>query len=178
MQTVLILTVSGKDQAGLVESLAEVIAEHQGNWEHCRMARLANRFAGILQVSVPAVEQQELETALRSIPDLDVMVAPGNGGLEESAPPPSRPFELQIVGCDHPGIVRDIFAALAEAGANIEELNTSLRNAPESGEVLFEAWAAGSSENTDNEVIRERLESIAADLMVDARFVEGRTHQP
>ena len=50
MNSVLVLTISGQDRAGLVEKLADVIAEHGGNWEHCRMAHLAGRFVGLLEV--------------------------------------------------------------------------------------------------------------------------------
>ena len=34
MNGVLVLTISGEDRAGLVEKLADVNAEHGGNWEH------------------------------------------------------------------------------------------------------------------------------------------------
>ena len=51
METVLVLTISGRDRSGLVEQLADVIAAHGGNWEHCRMAHLAGRFVGLLEVS-------------------------------------------------------------------------------------------------------------------------------
>ena len=32
METVLVLTISGRDRSGLVEQLADVIAVHGGNW--------------------------------------------------------------------------------------------------------------------------------------------------
>ena len=57
METVLVLTISGKDRAGLVEQLADVIAAHGGNWEHCRMAHLAGRFVGLLEVSVSGAKR-------------------------------------------------------------------------------------------------------------------------
>ena len=60
MNGVLILTISGQDRAGLVEKLADIIAEHSGNWEHCRMAHLADRFVGLLEVAVPYDRQQDL----------------------------------------------------------------------------------------------------------------------
>ena len=66
MNGVLVLTISGQDRAGLVEKLADVIAEHGGNWEHCRMAHLAGRFVGLLEVTVPGNQQQNLESALRN----------------------------------------------------------------------------------------------------------------
>ena len=63
MNGVLVLTISGEDRAGLVEKLADVIAEHGGNWEHCRMAHLAGRFVGLLEVTVTGNQQQDRGSA-------------------------------------------------------------------------------------------------------------------
>lgn len=169
METVLVLTVSGKDRAGLVEQLADVIATHRGNWEHCRMAHLAGRFVGLLEVSVSGAAQQELEAALRTISDLDVMIAVG----AREAPQPIRLFDLEVLGSDHPGIVRDVFKALAAADVNVEELSTQTANAPESGRLLFEARARlAAGTDVDRDVIQSKLEAIAQDLMVEIRLLD------
>lgn len=169
METVLVLTISGKDRAGLVEQLADVVAAHGGNWEHCRMAHLAGRFVGLLEVSVSGENQQELEVALRTISDLDVMIAIG----ELEKPEPMRLFDLEVVGSDHQGIVRDVFKALALAGVNVEELSTKTVNAPESGRLLFEARARlACGADVDRELIKSNLEAIAHDLMVDVRLMD------
>lgn len=169
MQSVLILTISGEDRAGLVEQLADVIATHHGNWEHCRMAHLAGHFVGLLEVSVAGDHQQELEMALRTIKDLDVLIAAG----ELEAPEPLRQFDLEIVGTDHPGIVRDVFKALAAAGVNVEELSTSTVSAPDSGVMLFEAKARlGCGSTVSRDEIRTQLEKIAQDIMVDVRVLD------
>lgn len=168
MDIVLVLTISGRDRAGLVEQLAEVIATHHGNWEHCRMAHLAGRFVGLLQVSVPGNQQQELEIALRTIADLDVLIAAG----ERDEAEPLRQFDLELVGMDHPGIVRDVFKALADAGVNVEELSTSTNTAADSGLLLFEAKARLlCPPEIEREEIRQQLEAIASDILVDIRLL-------
>jgi glycine cleavage system regulatory protein len=168
MDTVLVLTISGKDRAGLVEQLADVIAAHRGNWEHCRMAHLAGRFVGLLKVSVTPEHQKALEAALQTIEDLDVMLAVGELDNQEAR----GYFDLEVVGSDHQGIVRDVFKALAAAGVNVEELSTKTTNAPESGRLLFEARARLAAEPTVNrDVIQSHLEAIAHDLMVDIRWL-------
>jgi glycine cleavage system regulatory protein len=170
MDGVLVLTISGKDRAGLVEKLADVIAAHGGNWEHCRMAHLAGRFVGLLEVSVANDRQQDLEVALRTISDLDVMIA---AGLAPTVEEPLRQFDLEVVGSDHPGIVRDVFKALAAVGVNVEELSTRAYSAPDSGGMLFEARARlACSADVDRESIREQLEEIAQDVMVDIRLLD------
>lgn len=168
MQTVLVLTISGADRAGLVEQLAKVVAEHDGNWEHCRMAHLAERFVGLLQITVPSDRQQDLEAALRTIEDLDVMIAAGESVVRAE---PMRQFDLEVIGSDHPGIVRDVFEALATVGVNVEELGTRTYSAPDSGGILFEATARLESPATlDHHEVREQLERIAQDIMVEIRL--------
>ena len=168
MESVLVLTVSGTDRAGLVEQLADVIVAHGGNWEHCRMAHLAGRFVGLLEVSVSGELQQDLTAALHAIEDLDVLIAEG----DSVAPEALYQFELEVVGSDHPGIVRDVFKALAAAGVNVEELSTQTTNAPESGRLLFRAQARlACNQPVDRDMIQQHLEAIAHDLMVDVRLL-------
>ena len=52
MARALVLTVIGKDQPGLVEALSDLIAQHEGNWDESRMARLAGHFAGVVQIHI------------------------------------------------------------------------------------------------------------------------------
>ncbi|MEM7792656.1 MAG: ACT domain-containing protein, partial [Verrucomicrobiota bacterium] len=122
MESILVLTISGRDRSGLVEQLADVIAAHGGNWEHSRMAHLAERFVGLLQISVSGENQQELEVALRTISDLDVMISASAAPDNAENAVPLRSFDLEVVGSDRPGIVRDVFKALASGGVNVEEL--------------------------------------------------------
>ncbi|WP_269527112.1 glycine cleavage system protein R [Coraliomargarita parva] len=169
MHSVLVVTISGDDRSGLVEELADVIALHGGNWEHSRMAHLAGHFVGLLQVSVPGDRQQDLEVAMRTIQDLDVMIVAGEAG----EPGLVNQFDLEIVGSDHPGIVRDVFAALAYAKVNVEELSTSTETAPDTGATLFRAKARlACVPDADRDAIRLRLEEIAADILVDVRLLD------
>ena len=67
MPTSLVLTVLGEDRPGLVESLAYIIAAHEGNWLESRMAQLAGQFAGILRASVPDTNAAALINALQEL---------------------------------------------------------------------------------------------------------------
>lgn len=169
MESVLVVTISGVDRAGLVERLADVVAAHGGNWEHSRMAHLAGRFVGLLELTVDSEQQPELEASLRTIKDLDVMIASGQRSELRSL----RPFDLEVVGADRPGIVRDVFKALAAAGVNVEELSTRTVSAPDSGLTLFEAQARlGCGSDVDPQQVRAELERIAQDIMVDIRVLD------
>jgi glycine cleavage system regulatory protein len=170
MDSILVVTISGPDRAGLVERLASVVADHGGNWEHCRMAHLADRFVGLLQIRVSGVNQQDLESALRMVDGLDVMLAATKGEPEDSSPD-RKTLRLELLGSDHPGIVRDVFAALAQENVNVEELHTSTEPAPDSGGMLFRASARLSPQaDLDQEALRASLFAIAMDLMVDLKL--------
>jgi glycine cleavage system regulatory protein len=170
MDSILIVTISGPDRAGLVEQLASVVAEHSGNWEHCRMVHLADRFVGLLQIRVNGSMQQDLESALRTIKGLDVMLAATKGELEIS-PTPAQGLGLELLGSDHPGIMRDIFSVLARANVNVEELHTSTEAARDSGGLLFRASARLAPQGElDHEALQASLSAIAMDLMVDLKL--------
>lgn len=133
------------------------------------MAHLAGRFVGLLELTVDGEQQPELEMALRTIKNLDVMIASGARTEREVL----RPFDLEVVGTDRPGIVRDVFKALAAAGVNVEELSTRTVTAPDSGLTLFEAQARlGCGSDVDQHQVRTELERIAQDIMVDIRVLD------
>jgi len=80
---------------------------------------------------------------------------------------------LDIVGQDRPGIVRHIAHALAEAGVNVEELQSECRSAAMSGETLFAArFRVRLPADCRLEALRQRIEKIAEDLIVDVTFGE------
>jgi glycine cleavage system regulatory protein len=88
----------------------------------------------------------------------------------QSSPPEARraTASLEIVGQDRPGIIRQIAAALAQYGVNVEELHTECCSAPMTGEHLFKASIElFIPESCAVNQLRTELEKIAADLMVD-----------
>lgn len=167
----LVLTLIGPDRPGLVEALAEPIAAHGGNWLESRMAHLAGKFAGILRVEVPPDRVADLTAALARLESRGLRVL-----VEASppAPPPAgrRIMELDLVGSDRPGIVREFSHALAAHGVNIEELVTDRAPAPMSGEDLFRAKArVDVPAAADLGALRARLEKLAGDMLVEIRLV-------
>jgi glycine cleavage system regulatory protein len=170
MQIPLVMTIIGPDRTGLVESVARVVAEHDGNWLESRMCRLGGEFAGILRVEIPAEKKSTLLAALQKISGLNVVVQPSQSAIAATS---GRQTKLEIVGSDRPGIVREITSALARANVNVEEFFSELISAPMSGETLFKASARLQlPESCDVAALKKDLEKIAADLLVDVSFAE------
>ena len=166
----LVMTLMGQDRPGLVESLAETVAKFGANWLESRMAHLAGQFAGILLVDVPAGQAQELVAALRELDQkgLTVVVEPDSGLLPQEA---IDTVQLELVGNDRPGIVREITHVLTENGVNVEDFRTNCTTAPMSGAQLFRAFAKlRLPPSLSRDELRSRLETIAQDLMVDIRL--------
>ena len=170
--TDLVLTLIGPDRPGLVEAVAEVVAAHEGNWLESRMARLAGKFAGILRIEVPADKSAALEAALAALDSRGLKVV-GESSGEAGATTAGRTLDLELVGLDRPGIVREISQLLANSGANVEELSTDRTSAPMSGEMLFQAKARVLlPSNADLGTLRAALERLASDMMIEIRLVE------
>jgi glycine cleavage system regulatory protein len=165
------LTCIGDDRPGLVSALSSAIQDHGGSWERSQMARLAGKFAGILQVVVPEDRAESLAADLTALKDdgLQVVLERTDQPVEHAA----LRLNLALLGADHPGIVAQISAALAERGVGIEELASDLREAPMSGGMLFEAHAVlEAPPGTSTDSLRAMLEALAHELMVDISLSE------
>jgi glycine cleavage system regulatory protein len=78
---------------------------------------------------------------------------------------------LELVGQDHPGIVREVTRVLADSSVNVEELQTERASAPGTGQLLFRASARLQlPEGVTEEALRQALEQVAGDLMVDLQL--------
>lgn len=166
----LVFTVIGRDHPGLVELIANCVAEHQGNWEESQFMSLDGQFAGLIRVQAQGAQIPALRAGLEALADLKVVVA------DQDAPTLQGQhhfFDLDLVGADHPGIVRDIGRGLAAMDINIAKLDSWTERAPMSGEPTFRARIkidvpAGTSQAD----VLARLEPIANDLMVEFTLVE------
>lgn len=163
---VLILTVIGADRPGLVGAISRVVSEHGANWEASHMARLGGRFAGILQVVVPADREESLTKSLGELgpAGLKVTVEKDVDVVEEGG----QTYWLELVGSDQPNIVRDISNALASRDVTVLELSSEVTSAPLSGGQLFKMQASiQCPAGLSRAQLRDGLEELANSLMVD-----------
>ena len=168
----LVLTLIGPDHPGIVDSVAEVVDAHGGNWLESRMAHLAGKFAGVLCVEIAEEQAAALEEALGRLDSAGLQVI-----IERSAPVEGtrkRAMELELLGVDRPGLVHEISALLASHRMNVEELDTDRPVAAHSGDRMFHARVRVSIPETgDVGAVRHGLERLAGDLMVEIRLAES-----
>ncbi|WP_040259727.1 glycine cleavage system transcriptional repressor [Pseudomonas massiliensis] len=162
----LVLTVLAPDKAGQVESIAECVAAHQGNWLESQMARMGGHFAGILRIEVPASRKATLTEALGRLQERGIGVL-----IEPTAPLETgrwKPVNLSLTANDRPGIVRDISRLLAGQGVNVERLSTAVCPAPMSNEALFQAQAQlAVPEGLALGDLQRAFETLADELLVE-----------
>ena len=172
MQHLLVMTVIGPDQPGLVENLAAIVEQNGGNWLESKMSRLGGCFAGILRVAIPEENREKTISALKLLEKqgLEVVVQSDQNTPEVSE---FRYAALELVGQDRPGIVKNITKAIASQNINVEELETETTSGAMSGELMFHARARlGVPPTCDIGSLHETLEKIAADLIVELTFEE------
>jgi glycine cleavage system regulatory protein len=167
-----VLTVIGDDRVGLVETLADTVSTHGGNWEHSQMAELAGKFAGIVVVTVPADRATDLTEALCALDGLLEISA--HPGADLTADQRSWPqLTIDLIGNDHPGIVHEVSAVLSRHGLSIDAMTTEVRDAPMAGGMIFDAHVvARIPPSSDPAVVRADLEKLASELMVDISAAE------
>lgn len=170
MKSYLVMTILGPDRAGLVSELSATIAEHGGNWLESRMARLAGQFAGILRVECPEEAVNSLIGKLRAFDGLSIQAVREEAGHGEQ----QQTLAIEVVGNDRPGIVRQLTAAIASAGGNVEQLITGLESAPMSGHPLFRAQGVVALSKAANaEGLIAAIEKLGTDLTVDIKTAEA-----
>lgn len=172
MRASLVLTIIGDDKPGIVEQLSDQILATGANWEESRMARLGGKFAGLLRLTVERDRADALVTELTKLETAGLTIVVEQSSEQDAGS--YRTVRLELLGHDRPGIVRDISRALAHHRVNIEELETDVTSAPMSGEALFRARAElGVPATVTTEMLRELLEAIAGELMVDLMLEES-----
>lgn len=130
------------------------------------MAHLAEKFAGIAMVEIPAGKIAALRKALTVLEDEGFHLTAEEAKAEALAAGPL--YNLDLVGPDHPGILHEITHCLAERGVSVEDMETDIRDAPMSGGVMFYAKAHVRLPQKQNaRELQPALEALAGSLMVD-----------
>jgi glycine cleavage system transcriptional repressor len=142
MQKHLVVTVSGQDHPGIVNYISKLVLEYHGNVEGSRMARLGGEFAILMMVSVQEEKFDALCDGMNQLQKEDYQVT-----MHETERGTSSkyngwlPYQVEVTGADHEGIIHDLSRYLTEHKINIETMDTDVIKAPMSGTPLFKMVA-------------------------------------
>lgn len=133
----IVLTLTGRDKIGLVDHVTSLMVKRGGNVESSRMARLGGEFAMLMLVTVSDNEFANLDQDLQQLRGEGYQVT-----LLQTEDVAKKyagwlPYEIEVTGADHEGIIHDISHHLATQGINIENMDTNSTPAPMSGTPLF-----------------------------------------
>jgi glycine cleavage system transcriptional repressor len=138
MRTNIVFTLTGPDRIGIVESVTKMLLDHGANVESSRMTRLGGEFAMLMLVSMPAEQPASLD---RDVEDLIAQGYKVTTSLTQQTyaetHPGWLPFQVEVEGADHEGIIHQVARHLSERGINIESMETGVDHAPVSGTPLF-----------------------------------------
>lgn len=133
----IVLTLTGKDKIGLVDHVTSLVVKRSGNVESSRMAHLGGEFAMLMLVTVSDAEFSNLDKDFQALrgEGYQVALVQTEGDTKKYAG--WLPYEIEVTGADHEGIIHEISHHLASQGINIESMDTSSTPAPMSGTPLF-----------------------------------------
>jgi glycine cleavage system transcriptional repressor len=138
MHTNIVLTLTGTDRIGLVEEITKLVLDQGGNVETSRMVRLGGEFAILMLVSIPAEQLIDLDQKIKYLitQGCKVTISETKQTYDE-AHPGWLPYQIDIQGADHEGIIHQVAHHLSQRSINIESLDTVTAPAPISGTPLF-----------------------------------------
>ena len=138
MRKNVVLALTGSDQVGIVASVTEVLVKYAGNVETSRMTRLGGEFAMLMLVSVEEKQLGNLELGVKSLREQGFLVTTKQTDLNiEQKYAGWLPFQIEVHGADHEGIVHEVAHYLTQRGINIETMDTGIVPAPMSGTLFF-----------------------------------------
>ncbi|MDO8755287.1 MAG: ACT domain-containing protein [Anaerolineales bacterium] len=133
----IVLTLTGRDKIGIVDSVTSVIVKRDGNVEASRMTRLGGEFAMLMLIALPDKEFANLDQDFQQLRSEGYQLTLLQTEDDSKKYAGWLPYEIEVTGADHEGIIHDISHHLATQGINIENMDTSSKPAPMSGTPLF-----------------------------------------
>jgi len=166
-----ILTAIGRDRVGIVDDLTTAILDKRCNIEESRMAVLGGEFAVMLLLSG---DSGDIESLIKETPQMAELLDLHISMKETVAPksdPNLRPYMIESVSLDTPGIVHSITSLLRRHGINIEDLETDTTAAPWTGAPMFVMRGRISvPPSVSLATLREEIETLEAEQNLDVKL--------
>ncbi len=172
MKQSVLLSISGKDRAGIVRDVSEALLHVKANIEDSSMTVLRGRFTMMLIVELPEGDNlgglkaalAELEQRTRLTVQSQVL------SEDESQHIPSEPdCVITVNGADKAGIVFAVTDAMAELGVSIVDVSTRARASAE-GDIYMMALEAVAADQLS--ALKTKLAKVSDELAVSIEVHE------
>jgi len=142
MNKEIVLTLTGHDRVGIVEEIMNIMVKHGGNVENSRMARLGGEFAMLALVTLNEKNLPAFENDIQNMRNAGFVITYDKTEDDHSKKFAGwLPYQIEVLGADHEGIIYEISHHLAQQGINFEDVETTTAPAPMSGTPLFKMQA-------------------------------------
>lgn len=137
MNKLLVISALGNDRPGIVKEVSEAITSCGGNIMDSRMTVLGGEFALMLLTSGNAETADTMRQELPALGEqLGLTVSVRQTEQRENRSD-TRPYKVEVVALDHPGIVRNVAEFFSSQQINIEQLDTRSYSAAHTGTPMF-----------------------------------------
>ena len=170
-QRYIAVSAMGHDRVGLADDIVSWIEAARGNVEDSKMAVLGGEFAVIMLVSGGLTT---VETLIGEAPSRALEMGIRLDAAETTAhhaPAGGRPYIVESVSLDSPGIVHAVTREIRSLGISVEDLETSSSAAPWTGAPVFRMRARVIIPSSLSVVdFREHMETLAHERDLDIRL--------
>jgi glycine cleavage system transcriptional repressor len=133
----LVVAALGRDHPGLVKALSQAVLDCGCSISDSRMTVLGSEFALIMLLSGTWNAIAKIEDLLPRLQEKLGLTITSRRTESRSGAGNIIPYAVEVVAMDHPGIVHDISNFFAERSINVEDLYTSVYQAPHTGAPMF-----------------------------------------
>lgn len=175
MTNQLVISALGEDKPGIVKTVSKNILDCGGNIAESHMSVLGGEFALMILVTGEENVLTSIESRLSTLQDTLGLTVIAKRTRKSLTPKDGRPYKIEIISMDHPGIVHNVTDYLAQHNINVEELETDSYAAPHTGTPMFSLniqIAIPGSMNVSE--FRKNFSRFCDDLNLDVMFEAHR----
>jgi glycine cleavage system regulatory protein len=121
----LVLTIIGRDRAGVVAELADVVRFHEANWKRSELAEISGTFAGVVVVDVDDDQADELLANLLVLRQQGLHITAEVIDAPVEAPD-AQQVRFRFTGDDRPGILHEVSTTISGFGISISRMGSVL----------------------------------------------------
>lgn len=169
MSHYLVISALGHDKPGIIEQLTRLVVTHQCNIHDTRMTVLGGEFAILLMASGSEAALKSIEKDLPALANALGLTTITRWTEARNPSTGARPYRVEVVALDHPGIVHEIASFFSQQSINIEEMDTGTYAAAHTGSPMFSLeLVVNVPSNTGFRELRERFLDFCDERNLDA----------